>query len=269
MFVESVFIESLYPHARKLAPFIRRIAPGYFDIDLEMIKRLADACSISELAQQTNSYAFFQRDDGYLRRVLCIRVSCRKLMQTAIEVMNPSSTQCLSVNLFDEIGHSVTMGSSTSVRVSPDNISLPEENFLGSTTITVGSKSPDDREGKGGNLLAVKNYSTTRHTFTFQESWHRIHGNSRDYVEGVFYRALYPHARWFARLMRYFYRNYFQADYEAIRWVSAAKTVHELRQELECYRHNHPERGVFRRALKLRISAKRLVNLGGCLLPRK
>lgn len=263
-FAERIFEETLYPHVRRLVAFIKWFAPEYFDIDYEMIARTAAADSVVEVARIANSYAFFQREDGFFRRVLCLRVSGRKLMEQAHETMLPLSVRQQA----EGPAQTASIGISMAVRTTMDPLILMKLSMPGATTVTVNSAGRHHRAKGSEHLVLHKNLTATSHGLTFDESWAQIHGGNRDYVEGVFYRALYPHARWFARLVRFFYRNYFAADYAAIRWISAATTVQEVRSELANYRYHHPERGVFRRALRLRVSSKRLVHMAACILPK-
>ena len=78
-FEERAFRICLYWPARLLAPFLRKIRPGYFDRDFALIRYLAKTPgrrdAINELA------AFMEANDargGFARKFLRIRISARK-----------------------------------------------------------------------------------------------------------------------------------------------------------------------------------------------
>jgi hypothetical protein len=97
---------------------------------------------------------------------------------------------------------------------------------------------------------------------TFSEAWKRAAPqSSAGFEEDVFWRSLYPHARGFARLMWRFWPGYFQRDLELIRRLAVVTSGQEVRFEVDNFRYQHPESGLFRRGLRLRVSGKRLINL--------
>ncbi len=104
---------------------------------------------------------------------------------------------------------------------------------------------------------------------TFQEAWQRVYPQAAvSFEDDVFWRSLYPHARIFARIVRFIRFGYFQRDMELIRRLGALNSVNEVRFEIDNYRYQHPEFGLFRRSLRLRVSGKRLIQLARRVMKR-
>jgi len=97
---------------------------------------------------------------------------------------------------------------------------------------------------------------------SFSEAWKQANPQAKSsFEEGVFWQALYPHARLFARIMWRIWPRYFQRDLDLIRRLSSVSTDQEVRFEVGNFRYQYPEFGLFRRGLRLRVSGKRLMNL--------
>ena len=78
-FEERAFRACLYWRARLLAPLIRQIQPGYFDVDFELIRYLAETPGRRDAMNELAAYV--EANDargGFARRVLRIRISSRK-----------------------------------------------------------------------------------------------------------------------------------------------------------------------------------------------
>ena len=71
----------LYPHARPLASILRRLVPGYFVKDNQVIKYVGLATDANDVRTEV---ATFQETDHsrwrFLRRTLRLRVSGRRVM---------------------------------------------------------------------------------------------------------------------------------------------------------------------------------------------
>jgi hypothetical protein len=97
---------------------------------------------------------------------------------------------------------------------------------------------------------------------TFSQAWQRAYPQSAaDFEKDVLWRALYPHARIFASIMWRLWPAYFQRDLELIRRLVTVTSTEEVRFEVDNFRYQHPEFGLFRQGLRLRLSGKRLLNL--------
>jgi len=97
---------------------------------------------------------------------------------------------------------------------------------------------------------------------SFLEAWKRVHPQAiASFEEDILWQALYPHARVFGSLMWRVWPGYFQRDLELIRRVASVTSGEEVRFEVDNFRYQHPEFGLFRRGLRLRVSGKRLINL--------
>jgi len=104
---------------------------------------------------------------------------------------------------------------------------------------------------------------------TFQEAWQRAYPQAAvSFEDDVFWRSLYPHAMIFARIMRLIWPGYFQRDMELIRRLGALTSANEVRFEIDNYRYQHPEYGLFRHGFRLRVSGKRLIHLARRVMKR-
>ena len=104
---------------------------------------------------------------------------------------------------------------------------------------------------------------------SFAEAWRQAHpGATASFEEEVFWASLYPHARMLAKVLWRLWPSYFERDLDMIRRVSTVLSLNELRFEIDNYRYQHPEMGLLRRGLKMRISGQRLMKLARPLMPK-
>ncbi len=104
---------------------------------------------------------------------------------------------------------------------------------------------------------------------SFAEAWRQAHPESSlSFEEGVFWDVLYPHARVPSRLLWRLWPAYFERDLDMIRRVAPVTSLNEMRFEIDNFRYQHPELGLFRRAFKFRVSGQRLMKLARSLLPK-
>lgn len=97
---------------------------------------------------------------------------------------------------------------------------------------------------------------------SFAEAWAKANpDSSRNFVEGVFWETLYPHARFFARFIFPIWQGYFANDLEMIQRIGTATSVREVRLEIDNCRYQHREFGLLRKLFKIRVSGRRLVSL--------
>ena len=84
---------------------------------------------------------------------------------------------------------------------------------------------------------------------------------SKSFDEEVFWQALYPHARPFAKVVWYVWRPFFQKDLELIKRIGAVASTQEANFEIDYERYQRPDHGFLRGFLRLRVSGKRLIHL--------
>jgi len=75
----------------------------------------------------------------------------------------------------------------------------------------------------------------------------------------LFQRTLYPHARLLARMVRRLDHRYFLADYEFVEDVGHLRSLDEFTPALDSYVEHPDNRGLLRRKLRIRVSARRML----------
>ena len=86
------------------------------------------------------------------------------------------------------------------------------------------------------------------------------------YEEIVFQHCLYRHAPGLAWLIRRFIADYFEPDFQLIRYVADKTDVEGLQTEVRLQRTDQPPATLLRRFLRVRLSGQRLLDLGNQLL---
>jgi hypothetical protein len=83
-YAERALGMSLYPHARILAPVLRKLQPGYFSVDLRFLEYLGKTPDIREAEVEIMNFSEANRmDRSLLRSRLRIRVSGRRAARLA------------------------------------------------------------------------------------------------------------------------------------------------------------------------------------------
>ena len=77
----------------------------------------------------------------------------------------------------------------------------------------------------------------------------------------LFFRALYPHARLLARLVRWIQPRHFLADYEFCEDVGNLRSLEDFSLALGSYVEHPANWGFFRRRLRIRVSARRMFRI--------
>jgi hypothetical protein len=94
---------------------------------------------------------------------------------------------------------------------------------------------------------------------TFSELYCEKHGlKPEEYDAVVLQRALYPHARLLAPLLRFMGDDYFAADLDFVRSVARLRRFREFFYEAEEFAHHPSNRGFWRLTANLRISSRSL-----------
>jgi hypothetical protein len=82
-FVTRVFRQSLYPHARLIAPVILLLHRDFFSADRALILGVADATTMQRIREEVRDYYSDSSNRGWLRHAVCIRVSGQRLKNIA------------------------------------------------------------------------------------------------------------------------------------------------------------------------------------------
>ena len=75
-----LFRRTLYPHARLVAPLVRRLDRRHFLADYEFIEDVGHLRSLADFSLALGSYVEHPANWGFLRRRLRIRVSARRML---------------------------------------------------------------------------------------------------------------------------------------------------------------------------------------------
>lgn len=82
-----VFQRCLYQNARFLLPLLQYCNPSFFAPDRDFIRRVGNVRQRAELTRELDEFYYHPRNAGWLRRRLSLRISCRRLVALAREVM--------------------------------------------------------------------------------------------------------------------------------------------------------------------------------------
>ena len=78
-FVQVMLERGLYPHIRPLYHILDRIDRGFFDADREFLTNIGELSSIRQLRDEADEYSRDRRNRRFLRRVMRLRVSSRRV----------------------------------------------------------------------------------------------------------------------------------------------------------------------------------------------
>ena len=84
---EAVFRRCLYRKARVLRPLLQCCNRSFFAPDHDFVRRVGKVRRREELMRELDEFYYHPRNGGWLRRRFNLRVSCRKLVALAREVM--------------------------------------------------------------------------------------------------------------------------------------------------------------------------------------
>jgi hypothetical protein len=116
----------------------------------------------------------------------------------------------------------------------------------------------------------MENVLTAARTAPPAKTWEELycgrHGGTREQVRrAIFWRALHLHALPFAPVL--LWSRFFAADFDLIGGCMCARSMRELREEIDSNRHHPERRGWLRRRAGFRLSTQRLRRLAGDYLP--
>ncbi|MCU0792881.1 MAG: hypothetical protein MUE42_08540 [Opitutaceae bacterium] len=92
-FVQSVWRETLYPHARIIASLIQVLKPRHFAADLEFAHDVGRIRRFRDYATEAEAFAHHPENRGLLRTIFNIRVSARRmrrLVRTTLHATVPA-----------------------------------------------------------------------------------------------------------------------------------------------------------------------------------
>ena len=90
-YAETVFWHCLYPHARLPAKLVRSVKPSYFRQDFELLELIADSTTFPELRGMLGHHRQDCPPKPLLGQRLRIRLSTRRVMKLAGEVLAQTS----------------------------------------------------------------------------------------------------------------------------------------------------------------------------------
>jgi len=88
-FNQEIFRKALFPHARLLAPLILKVAPRYFEPDLDFVRNVGEMRRLRDFHAEAD--AFFSHPDnrGPLRMALRLRISVTRLSNLMEAALHP------------------------------------------------------------------------------------------------------------------------------------------------------------------------------------
>jgi len=89
-FVEAVFRRTLYPAGRLLRPLLA-LDSGYFTADRNFIKGVGRITRFRDFEGEARDYLIHPENQGFLRRVLRLRVSVYRVLRIVRSVMREDS----------------------------------------------------------------------------------------------------------------------------------------------------------------------------------
>ncbi len=88
----AVFNETLYPHAKLVAPVIRLLWPRHFVADHDFVQSVARLRRFREFFNESEDFAHHPENVGFSRVTLNLRVSSRRMRRLVREVLHPELT---------------------------------------------------------------------------------------------------------------------------------------------------------------------------------
>lgn len=90
-FAKSLLVKTLYPHARFLRLFIRLARPRHFASDIEFVQNVAPLRRYREFFVEADAFSYHPENRGFLRAVLNLRVSSRRMRRIVRETLHPEA----------------------------------------------------------------------------------------------------------------------------------------------------------------------------------
>jgi hypothetical protein len=90
-FEEEVLWRCCYHRAMLLGTLIRHVNQRYYDLDLELIRQIADCTTVGEMRAEMTEFRYHHPIRGYLRKVLRIRLSGQRLVDLGAKLLPENS----------------------------------------------------------------------------------------------------------------------------------------------------------------------------------
>lgn len=91
-FNRRLFWRCLHRHALLIAPVILLFKPSYFDADRELIAGVRRAARMNQVWEEIREYFLNPKHTGWLRRKGNVRISARRLIETARDFLPASGS---------------------------------------------------------------------------------------------------------------------------------------------------------------------------------
>lgn len=88
-----VLAETLYPHARMVAPLLKLLSPAFFSADIEFVQSVGQLRRFREYFAEADEFAHHPLNRGFWRVTLNLRVSSRRLRRLVRRTLHPVSTE--------------------------------------------------------------------------------------------------------------------------------------------------------------------------------
>ena len=89
---KTVLNETMYPHAKLVAPIIRLLWPRHFVADHDFVQSVARLRRFREFFNESEDFAHHPENVGFSRATLNLRVSSRRMRRLVREVLHPELT---------------------------------------------------------------------------------------------------------------------------------------------------------------------------------
>lgn len=91
-YADTVLSHCLYSHARIPAILLKTLDPEYFRTDYKLIDELGHCTTARQAKSRVNHYRFYGSADTFLARRLRIRVSGRRILELAADLLPEHET---------------------------------------------------------------------------------------------------------------------------------------------------------------------------------
>ncbi len=88
-YAKAVMSETLYPHAKVVAPLVRLLWPRHFAADHDFIEAVGKLRRFREVFNEAEDFAHHPDNVGFSRDTLNLRISSRRMRRLVREVLHP------------------------------------------------------------------------------------------------------------------------------------------------------------------------------------
>jgi hypothetical protein len=86
---KAVLSETLYPHAKWVAPLVRALWPRHFVADHDFVEAVGKLRRFREFFNESEDFVHHPDNAGFLRSTLNLRISSRRMRRLVREVLHP------------------------------------------------------------------------------------------------------------------------------------------------------------------------------------